>query len=573
VPRSPVLPAASAALALAAACGDQPRPTGPIASGAPRAAALGASCSNTDATQLQQQITALFNASVRTDARTLERALERACPAGGTAATGAMLDYVAKILSWRGAVDAKGQPLITGQNPALWGYLTLLFKYTGYSLPNTEGALGDQGFVGICDDSRTEPKDCLLVSKLKTSGVLIYDGALEKGVLGNRFLVTGAPASCSAIGTRTNLKPYGQCVEVSVDPKPGKLESFEFAPVIGRPAPAVVQTCVAENAPEYLYHDHDAPGGKQGKLGQYSAGATQVFVRPPAPELFAVTPDDALAGKGCTFATTVVQGGPWQDNGIVRLARNALSFFAPREAFAGHGGLGTLPGYASATSRFGPIDPYVFYANFEQDVIGARPDEPLDGSLRGAWQITPPPPGTVSVQRSLGDISDQLAVINQAGGNKADLITLIAKINPSTTPGKPYPFDGTYSVGLDVVVASPRAFISPFVVRSSVGTGTKEIARFELRDGQNSQSGPITFTAGGQTVTAGTWKQNTSQRIEFFVNFEAGEVSLRAGAQPETVKQRFAAADLGQAGWEIGGQDGQIIGVNNLYIAKLAPPQ
>lgn len=547
------------AVALLAACSDQstrsltpPTDIGAQPSPGPHAAALPVSCQRTDASALQQQISGLFAASVRTTARTLERAVESGCPA-----TTPMLDYVAAILGWR------DQGLVTGTNTALWSYLTLLFQYTGYTLPNTEAALGAQGFIGICDEATMPAEGCRLIAVAKTSGILVYKGALEKGTLGRRFLVTGAPASCTTIGLATNLQPWGQCVEVSIDPKPGLSFVFAADPVARPNGGAVVQTCVAENAPAFLYDPDGAPEGKPGKMSQLSGGSARVSVRPPAPELFTITADDALAGKGCTYAQ-VVQREPGDGGALTRLARGALALFTPREAYAGHGGLGTLPAFVDATSRFGPIDPYLFQGTFTTDVVGQPPSSPDRG--RGSWYIATLTPGDVLVQASLGDIASQLVVINQAGGNAVSKpgIQLVARV--ATQAGQPsFATTGVYRVRLRALVASSKPFGAPFIVRDSQG---REIARFTYDNGSSAKSGPVLYNG----VPVATWQQNISQRFEITVDLDHRVTSFGfQGATPLVSGAPFVApaGDLAQAGWEITGRDGQIIGMDDAEIVAL----
>jgi hypothetical protein len=374
--------------------------------------------------------------------------------------------------------------------------------------------------------------------------------------------VTIAPASCAPAGNATNLRVYGQCVEVSVDPKPAK--SFTFAPGV-RPA-GIVQTCIAEGAPHYLLPT-TASGARVARMAQKSATDPMVRVRDVAPQLFdpLLACDDAVV-----VASAPAAEGRW--SGLTRVAaaaRGALDLFAPRVAYAGHGGLGTLPAIIDdALSLFGPVDQYTFFGDFEQDVVGQPPAAPSDGSLRGRWTIATLNPGAVTVQPSLGDIASKLLVINQGGGNaqQKDGVEVTALLDPTPKPAPPYPFEGTYTVGLRAVVATPRAFAAPFILQSSTGA---ELARFTLTDGANAQRGPITFTAGGQSVTAGEWRQNVSQTIQFTVDFATGTVRLQAGSTTSTAALPFAATDLAQARWSITGRDGQIIGMDDLVFTRL----
>src|ERR1041384_1293014 len=85
-------------------------------------------------------------------------------------------------------------------------------------------------------------------------------------------------------------------------------------------------------------------------------------------------------------------------------------------------------------------------------------------------------PGTVRVQSSLGDITSNLLVINQAGGNCTGCGGLSVTAAVTGTPEQ----DGTYKVSWRSEITSPNGAYTPFIVRDQSGL---ELARLEYRNG------------------------------------------------------------------------------------------
>lgn len=540
-------------------CSDRagPLPTTPpdaATVGGPRAATLTTSCLRTDATALQQGISTLFDQSVRQTARTLERAVEGGCPN-----TGPMLDYVTAILTWRAQGLVAGTQT-DGGNPALWTYLTRLFNYTGYTLPNSALALTKAGFIGVCDDTA----DCALVSTLQTSGIKIYRGALG----GRRVLITGAPASCSAASALTNLKLWGQCVEISADPKDSASFRLSAPSDPTRTSPAVVQTCIAEDIHDlalvrYLYDTTGQGGVKPGRLGKLSGGATRVGVQPVEAPFFVANCDWAQSVAAGPSAPTGALGS------VTRVASRALegvaALFAPQVANAAHGGLGTLPGGTSSLSLFGPIDPFVFQATFTNDPVGQTPV--VDDRGRGRWFAATVNPGDITVQPGLGDITSNLVVLNQQGGassNKSGIQLLAVLASQTGQPSTAT--DGVYRIRWSSLIASSKPFGANFNVLDSQG---RVLAQFTYANGTAAKTGPVQFNG----ISAGTWTQFASQPYEITVDLDRRVVSFGLqGATPLVSNVPYlnaAGADLARVGWQFLSQNAQTIGMDDVEIVRL----
>jgi hypothetical protein len=418
--------------------------------------------------------------------------------------------------------------------------------------------------VGVCDDTA----DCALISKLSTSGIKLFKGATG----GRRVLVYGAPASCGPASALTNLKLWGQCVDISADPKDG--ESFPLSSPTDRSlaAPAVVQTCIAEEIhhdplAEYLY---TAPvgGSKPGRLGKLSDGTSRVSVQPPVAPFFAANCD-----KAQTFAAAAsVPTGSF--GAVTRVASGALAsvaeFFGPRVAEAAHGGLGTLPGGTNSLSLFGPIDPFVFQATFTGDAVGQRPIE--DDRGRSKWAVVTLNPGEVLVQASLGDIASKLVVMNQQGGAASSKpgIQLIAPVAQQKDQPA-YASAGVYRIRWRSLVATPKAFEANFVVLDSE---QRILAQFTYANSSAAQGGPILFNGA---PTGLTWVQNASQTFEITIDLDpkpdAKRVSFGVQGQAPVIEGvpylNPNAVNLASAGWQIKSQNAQTIGMDDLEIVRV----
>lgn len=545
MPRIPSIGALAIALAVLTACGDQPRPLPTTPPGAPRLLLTGApACQPGDAAYITSPtvIASLFAPSVAAQAQTRAGQVQATCPS-----TVATLDYVAAILAWRqtGAV--------IGSDANLWTYLTRLFAFDGYALPNTAASLGPQGFVGLCD-----PAGCALVAPAKTSGVKINPGALA-----TRVLVTGEPASCTPALQGTSLQLFPQCLRIEAAPI--ATQSLELGP-----AGAIVQLCMVEGSPSFLYTPSATTGIKPGRIWRQAPRTGRVEIRPPAQPFFAADCDPAIvasAARARGRLESLLDGHPL----LARLAHAATDAFTPRSLYAGHGGLGTLPGSSTLLSLFGPLDPFLFQATFSADVIGQPPAVPDRG--RGSWTVVPTAYGSVTVQPSFADIPSKVAVLRQSAPIPftASPIQLVAQM--ASQPGQvPFPTFGTYRIRWRSVVGSSRVFDAPLLVLDSRG---RVLARFDYRVGPQSGSGSIRFD--GQDVA--TWTQNVSQLFQITVDLTNRTASfgivgptgvltplVQDAPFPDATVSPGTPFDLARLAWQLRGMGAQVIGIDDIEV-------
>lgn len=565
---------AAALLLLAVACGDQPRTTTPRPPDErPSAALLTTSCQRADYDYLNDNVATVFAADLQRSVSATVRGLRQTCPD-----TGAMLDFVQQIVGWQNADLANEVTPVTGYAVRLpaadgptWDYLTRLFKYHKYSLPNTRLALGRQGFIRVCDDNASSD-DCIAAAPAKTGGIRIYDGAL-----GGRYLVTGAPASCATVSTISNLKTWAQCLEISVDPKEGS--TFDFLTSPG----AVVQTCIRSQVAnaEYLWtgaYTGSGPAlGKVGRLAEVPTGATRAALLALAPAEEQPIP---TSETDCDAATSEGQlASLHRGSGLFGRALAGLgALFMPKVAYAGHGGLGTLPGFTDGLSLFGPVDPFLFQATFEAQTAGA----PLtSGTLgdrdRGFWSISTDDPSAVTVQTGIGTQytwPNKLLVINQAGGASGRKTGVRALAIPAQQTAQPqYAIHGLYRIRWTAIIGSNKAFDATYVVQDATG---RRFATLVFGNGTSAGSGPLTFNG----VQVATWTQLTPVRYEILLDLDNdkvrfGIVQADGSTTYLTTLQNTPSpkgVELAAFGWVITGVDAQIIGTDEMEVVRLPDP-
>jgi hypothetical protein len=387
---------------------------------------------------------------------------------------------------------------------------------------------------------------------------------------------------------------------VSVDPKSG--DSFKLSPAPGFTSPAIVQTCLSDQAlalAKYLTAETVNLGDAtttRPRLAQRSGAQTSVkLTRRPASTFFTA---DCHAAE--TYATAPVPHvAPLErllaSPTLLAVGRAAEWLLLPRTANAGHGGLGSIGGFVEEEfSKFGPSDPFVFQASFDNPYaalnVVRQADEPgkqpLDDDLgRATWTIGFQQPGYVLVRAApfAGFPAGTNAVeINQGGGASSSKQGLDMLANLAFFQGDDVRVDeranaGKYRIRWTSAIASPRAggTGAPFVALGIVNGKAAELARFAYDNGPNAQSGTISFN--GVTVPGLSWQQNTIQRFELLIDLSAGLSYLRTvdlatnqSATTDASPKNFGTgAVLTQAGWRLGRQDNQIIGMDGFEIVRL----
>jgi len=591
-------------LVLLVACGEQ-RPSLTTPEGSPlrsSVASPAAACSAADLTTLSGGIaTHVVGRANQSTANKLLGDVRQACQRNSaTPTTTAALAYTSQLVTWW-KITPPATAVWSGDGTQFWSYLTTLFRYVGFVIDNDENVLGAQGFIKVC----TASEGCEAIAKALTSGIKVFPGALSATGTA-QFLVTGRPAACSGIDGNTDLQVWGQCIKVSIDPKSGT--SFKFRNV--SPGPVLVQTCLSETANAaagfYLGGSASLPDGTgpRIRLAQKSAPVSTVSLRPrPADDsdyeggFFTAMCSDAtsVAALGVPSRTVTDYALRWFGRASSAVGR----MLTPRPLFAGHAGLGGY-GFASEASLFGPADPFTFQATFDNpfnaqlpnrtaDVPGEEPKQ--DDLARAAWIIDQQAPGYVRVRKApfsgFPATAGNVVEVNQAGGAAASKNGLVMLANSGyfeSTAGQQGTFanSGKYRIRWTSLIASPRAGgTGALFVALGVGPAGQtpvELASFAYVNGPNAQSGTVHFN--GSAVPGLSWQTGVRQRFELIVDLTGGKsylrtVSIAAPDGPSAKSQaeaRTFATNLSftQAGWRLGRQDNQVIGMDDFEIVRLA---
>ncbi len=506
------------ALALAACSRDAapPGPTEPLQS----AAITTTACSSTVADQISTQIDALFSGGVRSSARRQFRDIQTACPT----------DPAQALTLTVGLIDfSLGQyPPGPSQTRAadvvdFWHSLSVFVTpETPISVP---GTLLTQGTAAVCGAAGC-PDILRAVNGL--AGLLVPPGAVESPHLFGFFPAT--------------------CFSTTLDVRPHCFDYFVYSPnAIPFAVPVTVISCPAINVDAAVQARalgaHPAPSGNG-----------QVLVAPP---------NDDVAFH-CADVTAVFSAG---SSFFDRMSRWASALFSPRPAYAAHLGQGSLAG---GFSIWGLVDPLVFSANFEKDAVGAPPQTPDRGL---AWLLSTTHPGSIAIQAGLGDDQTKLVVLDQKGGassNSGGLFIRGRLTAPQTS--------GVFRVRWRSLVSTPTVKLAPFFLRASNGATVAQLSYRAPLTGAH--DGILTFD--GDTLSVG-WTQNVSQLFEFLVDVNAHTVRLvsingrpvtRANGQALGAKPFVSAlaVDLAQISVELTGIDAQILGWDDIDVARQPDP-
>jgi hypothetical protein len=251
--------------------------------------------------------------------------------------------------------------------------------------------------------------------------------------------------------------------------------------------------------------------------------------------------------------------GSWNQGfgqAVKRLAWLAKKAITPEPLYAVHGGLGGLGG---GLSPFGAIDREVFRATFTNDDAGSKPGTPETGT----WTVdSAKAPGTIVVGSSLGDITNNLAVLNQSGGNCGTCFGLLLE-GTLETAGTADSV-GVYEAEFDALQAQANMKEAVFVLRDNAG---KDIARvtFAVRNNRN----VILYNdyKNHPGTELGLWVQNEARHFRIQVNLDTNKTTVwfdnatsaaventaflpGSGDNFSTISADFKGIDSGTIGWD-----------------------
>jgi hypothetical protein len=573
----------AAAVAVLSACGDDLRQPAPTAPTAPRFSfSPGAACTRDDAQFLQQGIGALFSdPNLRREARARESTVEARCTDGKpqpypdataartlASAPAAAVQYAGWLLNQRSAATVRSG------DDYLWAYIVRLLDYVGYALPSARGSSGvfaTSGFVRICVSGQI----CQVEAPDGRRGIRFPKFALST-LDSVPFLVTGVPVSCGPFGTPSTYTIHGACIDITVDPKPEA--SFAL-----KESGTVVEVCTDhDQTPTYVYARRTDVYGKavttQGKLGQRSprdaAAYAPISLRPYVAGFLSTLPQHQGKIDFCETPSSATTGGTGALGTLARAGDALLALFRPRVAYAGHGGLSTLPGAVSALSVFGPLDGYAFSGTFDQDAVGSFPSNTPE-MREGTWKVNEgfPDPSLASV-RFGGPFGSNYLLLNQAGGAspRTDSLVLTGTLGTAAASFAE-DSDRVVRVRVRAAVLSTRAIGARFFVRSTL----QRIAGFQFNDGQSAGAGTISaiLPNGAERIGASTtasWSQNGTRDLQVTVrfNFNApAETVVEIGLVGEVAplaRYKLNVADVASVSWVLAGRDGNTIGSDDYQV-------
>jgi hypothetical protein len=258
-----------------------------------------------------------------------------------------------------------------------------------------------------------------------------------------------------------------------------------------------------------------------------------------------------------------------------RVTRFASRLFGTKRAYATHGGLGTLaPGF----STFGPVERNLFKGTMSGYSVGDVPTvAALPSPDKGYWtKVFSTSPGSITVQASSGNLTQQPVVLDQGGGACAgncgglDLHGQIQTDDASRAVSS-----GQYRVTWQSVQNQPSPKGAPFVLRSK---DSVEIARVSY----SKENGVARIRYNGNVVDSVTWVVGEAQEFSLLVDFTTKKTTLSITSNPFGIrltrtlpaqdfvkKGNVVATNLSRIQAEFSGIDSGVVGWDNIFIEKL----
>jgi hypothetical protein len=442
-----------------------------------------------------------------------------------------MVDYVGWTIANRSAIITQKKGTANSNLLVHWNTVYPYAGYTGQDQPQDTAvihALEADGAVGVINWTTTAE----LAATNAAMTVPAQDAAGDQR--NHLYVIYPRPASCL---TGTNLQQFGPCFQFSSFPHVSPV----FSPKVK------FGICQPISADDSI----------SGHISSPALGHLDPITR--------ITEATSVYPTFCLDLASAAPAGSWNDGlgGVVkRLAWLAKSTVTPKPLYAIHGGLGGLGG---GMSPFGAVDLEVFSANFNGDAVGSAPGSPQTGS----WTQQVKAPGTILVQSSLGNISSNVAVLNQAGGNCANCGGLLLQGNLEASG--PAATAGIYDVEWISLQAQSNMKEAVFALRDSNG---RDIARvtYAVRNNVNvilyNDIPATATTAAVPGIFLGNWTQNVYDSFKIRVNldsprtttlwFNGSPVAAATGvgfvdtsaANFSNVAADFRGIDSGTMGWD-----------------------
>jgi hypothetical protein len=506
-----------------AACADQPSRTNPTAPPTePSFSDVTGFCTSAGFKLISDEIVALFPSNPQKKAaQDLAKAFKQDCPSA-TSQNNALV-YIAFTIANKGTMDAARADAFVHH----WDNVGV-FVDLG-EVEALSGSLLDNGAACVIPRSGGQ---CLTSPDIHAG---VVQGILTEPVDPYNYrLYTLSPnltTSCLA----TNLRQIFEfCYDFDIFPAaaPGQ----KYVPSLE------VFICTVEDADvtNALYTIGHTLGNGQTRALKRTPDATSAYMEGVCEHS---VPTAASAGIGSVFE---------------RFLATLSSPFRPRTLSAANGGLGIEDHFAEGTSPLGGVDLRTFADDFNANDIGTTPVSPQVGQN---WVAVAEPPGSITVESSLGTLTDKPVVLRQALGACGvcpELRFIGTMANVSSTVRAD---EGSYVIKLDMVQDRPSVTDAPLIIRSF---DDLEIARLSY----STETSARVLRYNGDVV--GTWTTSVHQSFEITVNIDNKTTTLSINGGTGVTKSfvNNAAADLARIAWIFGGIDAGLVGVDNITITR-----
>ena len=518
---------AIAAILLFAACTDQPS-RAPLAPSEP-SAAVGGQCDGSLASQIGRQIRANFAEAAEADLENRFGIIKNLCPNAFVQ----MMDFIDALIGYREPptiTQAHAQAIV-----ALVQSVTLYVTGTGLDLPFT--VMMPTGGAAVLS-----PGEQMLTFD-ERAGVVVAPGTT--------VLVNGQPVPVGKVLFAFEPKPFS-CQVTTLRQTGNCYNLIVFPHHAGWNPPVTVGMC--------LRAAHHGPSA----IGHQKAGfGTEVM------------PAGFSYPFSCAHTETALNTWLGREAGpLGRALAHAYDYLRPRPLFAEDAG---VSGQFRFFSLIGGVLTVVFEDGFTANALGplVNGTDPVVGDFPSSWLVQTEPPGSITIQNGLGDLTGKVVVLSQAQGNCAQCPVfklLGTRVNPSPTDTI-----GTYEITWQSLQNKPSVKEAPFVVLSHTGV---EIARlsYVTESSQNRlrYNGAIVMS-GGNPVT---WTTGVHQDFKITVNLlttdalNSYRTSLAINSVTVVSNVPFvnAAKTASTIGYVLNGIDAGVIAADNFLMRRLADP-
>lgn len=546
-----------ASLVVAAACDNNTKaPVAPdVGPAAFNIINVAAKCSNSQKSLISSEIRSLYssNADKNEASKRLQAITGNCVLTDPTKLHQAGADDIAYVAFFLAKVAVPGSVGLTSTEWAQHINDVMLYAFGKVYGPGSGGvaasSFGQYGAIGVCGSA-----GCTL-----TDGQSLFTLRVNLNTIGspgtefNQYLFTIAPVANSQC-QHESLDFHGPCHDVAVNP----FTTF--------PAPYVtLGACTHDNEAAFTSGEFNLA------LPTRAADNPAFVTLPPTASTHLATfcnpsvPADLGAFAAASSGTHSILASI--GDGMRKAGAKAIEFLSPKSAYAIHVFGSDVSAFCDPDAGCAPVgnvDPLVFLGNFTT----TPPFGPFPATApaeKGTWTSSVTPPGSITVQQALGNLTQRVVVLSQGGGACTNCggLNLTGTVT-TATPGL-YPSNGTYEVTWSSLEDSPTLKLAPFVLRGSDG---KKIAVLSYSQVQNSQL--LTFTSAAGAVTVGSWVRDVAQTFTITVDLTAKTVKL-TGSGLTTTSGGFieAATDLKQWAAEFTGIDAGVIAVDNVSITRL----